>query len=76
MLGDVFANLSVPVTIIASEDDPIVTIDDIHGLRESRYLDISLQAYGGHCGFLDFSPYYCWYEREIEQIFRQSEEAV
>ena len=76
LLGDVFANLSVPVTIIASEDDPIVTIDDIHGLRESRYLDISLQAYGGHSGFLDFAPYYCWYEREIEQILRQSEEAV
>jgi len=76
LLGDVFADLSVPVTIIASEDDPIVTIDDIHGLRESRYLHLSLQSYGGHSGFIDFLPFKCWYEEEIERILRRSEETL
>jgi len=70
---DFFSNLAVPVRIIASEDDPIVSIHDIRGLKENRYLSISLQRYGGHCGFIDFFPFRCWYEGEIEQILRQSE---
>ena len=72
--NDFFSDLAVPVTIIASEDDPIVSIDDIHGLRENRYLSLCLQAYGGHCGFIDFPPFKCWYEGEIERILRRSEE--
>ncbi len=28
---NIFGDLSIPVTIIASEDDPIIPIDDIHG---------------------------------------------
>ena len=71
---DFFSDLSVHVTIIASEDDPIVSIGDICALKESRYLRISLQAYGGHCGFIDFFPFECWYEGEIERILRRSEE--
>ncbi|MGA3209214.1 MAG: alpha/beta fold hydrolase [Syntrophales bacterium] len=71
---DFFSNLAVPVTIIASEDDPIVSIGDICALEESRHLRISLQAYGGHCGFIDFFPFECWYEGQIERILSQSEE--
>ena len=70
---DFFSDLSVPVTIIASADDPIVSIGDIRALKESRYLRISLQSYGGHCGFIDFFPFECWYEGEIERILRRSE---
>jgi uncharacterized protein len=72
--NDFFNELAVPVTIIASEDDPIVPLDDILRLKENRYLTLSLQAYGGHCGFIDFPPFKCWYEGEIEQIMRRSEE--
>jgi uncharacterized protein len=68
-----FDELSVPVTIIASLDDPIITIDDIRGLKVNNHLAISLQSYGGHCGFIDFFPYSCWYEREIERILRCQE---
>ncbi len=67
---DVFSDLSIPVTIIASEDDPIVAIHDIYGLKRNKYLRLSIQKYGGHCGFIDFFPFKCWYEEEIEQIIR------
>jgi predicted alpha/beta-fold hydrolase len=73
---DFFSKLAVPVTIIASEDDPIVSIDDVHELKENRYLSLSLQAYGGHSGFIDFPPFKCWYEEEIERILRLSEETL
>jgi len=72
--NDFFKDLAVAVTVIASEDDPIVSVDDIHQLKESEYLSLSLQAYGGHCGFIDFPPFTCWYEEEIEQILRWWEE--
>jgi hypothetical protein len=71
---DFFSGLAVPVTIIASHDDPIVSIGDIRALKETEHLRISLQPYGGHCGFIDFFPFRCWYEGEIERILRRSEE--
>jgi len=55
LLGDAFINLSIPVTIIISEDDPIVPIADFHKLAQNKYLQLLTQKYGGHCGFLDFS---------------------
>ena len=70
---NVFDDLSIPVTIIASEDDPIVPIHDVYGLKENSYLHLSLQTYGGHCGFINFCPFECWYERKIEKIFSRLE---
>ncbi|HYA13315.1 MAG TPA: alpha/beta fold hydrolase [Syntrophales bacterium] len=68
LLDNIFDDLSIPVTIIASKDDPIVPIHDIYGLSCNKYLRLSVQAYGGHSGFIDFFPFKCWYEYEIEQI--------
>jgi hypothetical protein len=72
--NDFFSDLAIPVTIIASEDDPIVSIADTRALKETEYLRVSLQAYGGHCGFIDFFPFGRWYEGKIERILRRSEE--
>lgn len=71
---NIFIDLSIPVTIIASEDDPIVSVHDVYGLKEHRNLQRIIQTYGGHCGFIDFFPYMCWYEREIERIICSREE--
>jgi predicted alpha/beta-fold hydrolase len=73
LLGDVFANLAVPVTIIASKDDPIVPVSDLHDLKKNQYLHLLIQKYGGHCGFLNFLPFECWYEEKIEHIFTQEQ---
>jgi hypothetical protein len=71
---NVFVDLTIPTTIIASEDDPIVPVHDIHGLKEHHCLTRVIQKYGGHCGFIDILPYMCWHEREIERILCQSED--
>lgn len=60
-----FSGLSVPVTAIASEDDPVIPVRDLQELAGSPNLEISIQRYGGHCGFLDPFPSGCWYERRI-----------
>jgi len=72
--GNYFEDLAVPVTIIASLDDPIISVEDIRGLTANNHLAISLQSYGGHCGFIDFFPLSCWYEGEIERILKCREE--
>ncbi len=66
-----FAELSVPVTAIASADDPVIPVRELEGLAGSPNLDISIQKYGGHCGFLDPFPSGCWYERRICAILQK-----
>jgi uncharacterized protein len=74
LTGNTLASLAMPVTIITSADDPIVPVEDFHHLPQNRYLDVSIQQYGGHCGFLDFFPTSCWYESQIAKILEQEEE--
>ena len=71
LLENALIDLTIPVTIIASEDDPIVPVADLHELQKNKYLHISIQKYGGHCGFIDFLPFTCWSEREIANILLQ-----
>jgi len=52
-----------PVTIVASQDDPVIPPEDYHELRHNSMLSILMQPFGGHCGFLDPFPFGCWYER-------------
>jgi len=60
-----FEDLSVPVTIITAEDDPVVPVEDFRALRENDKLCMLIQSYGGHCGFIDPFPFGSWYERII-----------
>jgi hypothetical protein len=69
LTGNIVDGLSIPVTIIASEDDPVVPVDDILGLKANGFMNRLIQPYGGHCGFLKPFPYGCWYERKIHDIF-------
>ena len=65
LTGDAFSGLTLPVVVIAAEDDPVIPVDDFFALRGGRHLAISIQRRGGHCGFLDPFPFGCWYERYI-----------
>jgi hypothetical protein len=71
LLGDIFGDLTVPVHVIASADDPIIPVDDFHTLRGNRHFTLALQRHGGHCGFLDPFPMGCWYERYIDRLLRE-----
>ena len=65
---DRLARLRCPSTIIAAEDDPVIPIDDIRGIRGSRTLAIEIQRWGGHCGFIENLRLQSWVERRIPQI--------
>jgi uncharacterized protein len=66
-----FLKLKTPVTIICSEDDPVIPVKDIYGLKTNRYLKLLIQPYGGHTGFFNFFPYKVWYEEKLCEIFRR-----
>jgi predicted alpha/beta-fold hydrolase len=68
LLENALIDLSIPVTIISSEDDPIVPVTDLYELKKNNYLRILIQKYGGHCGFMDFFPFTCWFEKKIADI--------
>ncbi|MCX5827198.1 MAG: alpha/beta fold hydrolase, partial [Deltaproteobacteria bacterium] len=61
----VFSCLSIPATIMISQDDPVVPIEDFHGLKRQQNLHLSIQRHGGHCGFIEMPSFSCWYERKI-----------
>ncbi len=73
LTGNALASVAVPVTIITAADDPFVSVEDFCRLPRNRYLDIDIQRYGGHCGFLDPFPLGCWYERRIGEILERGE---
>ena len=62
---ELFAGLRVPVTVIASADDPIIPVRDVLALGGAPNMRLLVQEHGGHCGFLNPFPFGCWYERLI-----------
>ena len=73
LTGEALSPIDMPTTIIAAEDDPVISTDDFRHLPANHRLDVRMQHYGGHCGFLDPFPWGCWYERYIADVLRQDE---
>ncbi len=74
LTGGVLEDLQLPTTIITAEDDPLVPVGDFYDLPEIDCLELSVQRYGGHCGFIDQPPTGCWYERLIGSLLTGSRE--
>lgn len=71
LLGDAFRQLSMPVTIVTAEDDPFIPVSDFRRLEKNPHLQLLIQRYGGHCGFLEFFPYACWYDHLIDRTIQR-----
>ncbi len=50
--GARLAPLRVPTTILTSEDDPVVPVDDFRALPDNDQVEMLVSRYGGHCAFL------------------------
>ena len=66
--NDSFKKLDIPVIVFISKDDPVIPYEDYSLIRENEFLKISRQQFGGHCGFIDFFPVSCWYNKKIAEI--------
>ncbi|MFZ9037568.1 MAG: YheT family hydrolase [Gammaproteobacteria bacterium] len=72
LVGSRLASLEVASTIIASEDDPIIPVEDLARIDPIETLSVETSRYGGHCGFIESLGARSWVEDRILQILRQS----
>ena len=72
LVGSRLASLEVASTIIASEDDPIIPVEDLARIDPIETLSIETSRYGGHCGFIESLGARSWVEDRILQILQQS----
>ena len=69
VLGDALAALTVPVTIITAQDDPIIPVEDFYDLKLQPSTELIVPRYGGHNGFLETLSGRAWYEKKIMDIW-------
>jgi len=51
--GQRLASLSVPASILMSEDDPVIPVDEFRQLALPPHAHLDIAPHGGHCGFLE-----------------------
>jgi predicted alpha/beta-fold hydrolase len=51
--GDRLAALQVPVSVLASKDDPVIPADGFPRLSLPAHSSLEIADFGGHCGFLE-----------------------
>ena len=69
VLNNAIENISIPTTIIAAADDPIIPIEDFENLKINDLTNLVIQPYGGHNGFLTNWSLESWYERQLAMLF-------
>lgn len=67
---DRLGELACPATIVAAADDPIIPVEDLHRLQAPDCLEIEIQRYGGHCGFIRNPNLKSWLERRVGVILQ------
>ncbi len=70
LVGDRLAGLEVPAVIVASEDDPIIPVDDLRRIDPIENLRIETQRYGGHCGFIESLGARSWIESRLVELLK------
>jgi predicted alpha/beta-fold hydrolase len=69
IVGSRLAQLAVPATIIAAQDDPIIPARDLARLAPVPTLRVILTRRGGHCGFVRRLFSWTWAEsRAAEEL--------
>jgi predicted alpha/beta-fold hydrolase len=51
--GERLAALQVPVSVLASADDPVIPVAGFPGLKLPAHSRLEIAQFGGHCGFLE-----------------------
>ncbi len=51
--GGRLANLQVPVSVLASADDPIIPVQTLKQLQLPAHSSLEITEHGGHCGFIE-----------------------
>ncbi len=60
--------IKMPLTIITSEDDPVIPIEDFYSAKMSASVNFLPQKYGGHCGYIEGLSLSSWYQNLLVEI--------
>lgn len=69
LLRGALKEIRIPTTLVASADDPIIPIEDFYTLETNERMNLAIQHYGGHNGFIGGLRLRNWYEREMVELF-------
>jgi uncharacterized protein len=69
LVDGVLKDNPAPSTIIAAQDDPVIPARDFRRLRLNGSTGLIMHRYGGHNGFLEKSPFSCWHEQYMVNLF-------
>jgi uncharacterized protein len=72
LTGRRFAELAVPLLVLAAADDPIIPVEDFLHLEGNHHLRVQVERHGGHCGFLRNYRLQSWVPEFIHQTLLQS----
>lgn len=73
VLGDALTDVTLPVTMITAQDDPIIPVEDFYGLKLPLNVELNVQRYGGHNGFFESLSGSTWYEKKIMELWNVKE---
>jgi len=51
--GGRLSALTVPVSVLAAADDPVIPVDTLHALQLPAHSYLEVAEHGGHCGFIE-----------------------
>ncbi len=71
LVGDRLASLPIPAYLIASEDDPIIPVDDHRRIDANENLELEIHRFGGHCGFIETLAARSWIERRLLELLQR-----
>ena len=63
--GNVLSSLSVPTSLIAARDDPVIPARDLENLTSTDALEVTTTPHGGHCGFVESYSLRSWIDSRI-----------
>ena len=69
--GDFLADLTVPSTILAAQDDPVIPFADFAGINPHPRLHIDATRHGGHCSFIEDLRGACFADRSVVTHFER-----
>jgi predicted alpha/beta-fold hydrolase len=65
--GGRLASLQVPVSVLASADDPVIPVDTLRALQLPAHSLLDIAEHGGHCGFIEGPSLRGYAERWVAQ---------
>jgi len=63
--GGRLSDLTVPVSVLAAADDPVIPVDTLHALQLPAHSTLEVADHGGHCGFIENWRFDSWVERRV-----------